>query len=224
MLNKILLFAFLCVILFLSLSPQSDKCVIGGHERIWHNKCVKKNTKLNEILTDYKEKRVGLELRSFLEWYKESMSASTIIKHLSNLDFKLTIERLQTEGYYITSTGETCTDINSAIPHFIFTHEDHSCIRIKPIIGGILCSTSPYPTISFSIVYNTEDSSFYNEAFKVNREGSPIPKAGLRFKYACLNPYLSEQRIADLMQSTHLKLPKVSIEDKRYLKTFKFSN
>ena len=78
-------------------------------------------------------------------------------------------------------------------PHIIFIHPDHSCIRLKPIVGGKINSYTPYPTVSFSIVYNTRNSDFRNEAFKITRDGEPIPKAGLNYPDACLNPDLSQK-------------------------------
>ena len=203
--------------------PSNCKCTGGKPNDIWDNKCLNKHLDLKDLIRDYKRKKVGKKLREFLEWYKPSISSSCIIKYLICNNFKMTSSRLQSDGYYINSIGEKTNTVKHGVPHFIFIHQDRSCLRLKPIIGGLRHSHTPFPTISFSVVYDPDDPTFYNEAFKVSRNGEPIPKAGLRHPDACINPKLSNFSINELMKSTHLKLPKPSLEDVQFFRNFMFN-
>ena len=226
---KLILFVVIFLVVLLLQFQITSKSVNvsftgGKKENIWDKKCLKKNSDLDDLLSKYKKKTVGNKLRSFLKWYKSSLTASAIIKHLLCEGFKIYPTRLQTDGYYINSIGKKTSTTILGVPHFIFIHEDHSCLRLKPVIGGLQHSHTPFPTISFSIVYDPESLSFQNEAFKVTREGEPVPKAGLRHPEACLNPKLLNFQFDEIMKSTHLKLPKPSIEDIQFFRKFKFDH
>ena len=124
--------------------------------------------------------------------------------------------KLFISGNNVSITGKKTNDYKNIAPHFIFIAKDHSCVRLKPVVGGFTTSHTPFPTVSFSIVYNTNQTNFANEAFKVTRKGEPIPKGGLKFDDACMNPTLSMNRMNQLMKDTHIRLPKPSIKDCRF--------
>lgn len=222
--NVFIFIIFLLMIMILTTTSNASSmvdCKCVGGETIWDTKCLKRQPDLKELLHNYKRKKIGKKLFDFICYYKPSVSSSSIIKYLVSQNFKMTSSRLQSDGYYIDSTGEKTSTNKYGVPHFIFTHKDHSCIRLKPVIGGVRESYTPFPTISLSIVYDPNElPTFHNEAFKVTRDGESIPKAGYKHSDACLNPNLSEFRINNLMKSTHLKLPKPSIEDIQFFRTF----
>ena len=205
--------------------PWWCKSIEGGsgqiREEIFDDDCLYDNPDLEDMLKLYKKKRVGNKLRDFLKWYRSMYTSRHIYDHLRKQGFSQYDVMLQLSGTYISTRGKCTRERRLAAPHIIFIHKDHSCVRLKPLVGGTVESYTPFPTVSFSIVYDVQRTSFDNEAFKVSRDGRPIPKAGINVSSACLNPDLSYRRIDQLMQSTHLRVPKPSISDTKFFENLK---
>jgi len=228
----LIFFALLLIILMkYGCNSNQSNLITGGkrirkHElEVWDDECLEDHEELDDLLYDYERRTVGRKLRSFLKWYRPMISSRCIMNYLLKNKFSMYAVKLRTHGGYIDIHGNTTRKTSRIAPHFIFIHKDHSCVRLKPIVGGERRSYTPFPTISFAIVYDSKGkSNFNNESFKVTRYGEAFPKAGLNNDHACMNPNLSEFQIDKVMQTTHIKVPKSSTTDLNYFMKFELDD
>ena len=226
----VILVVFFIIYILLSTTSTNTLTFFGGkkrkhfYENIWDDDClIYDYPELDDLLYLYEKKKIGKKLRQFLKWYKSTCSSRHIYNYLRKQGFDEYNVGLKLSGDFVSITGKKTSKWSMIAPHIIFIHKDHSCIRLKPIVGGFDFSYTPFPTVSFSIVYETRKSDFSNEAFKVTREGEPIPKSGPQAIDSCMNSDLSDRRIQSLMETTHIKLPKPSTVDYNFFRSLRLT-
>lgn len=210
---------------------QSSLLSPNSNESLWDHDFLKQHPDYKIALDEYLKDKRGHKIKSLDLHHKTAQEIHSILtkegfKHKRTpLMVRKTV--LKDRGYYWLNNGEMTTDPKHAdlVVMDIYVHDDGSMVRVKPESTPDHSKRTAlrFPHYSKNVLLKlddvcddkkvcTKDISYTNEAFKLTREGNPLPKnikaeSGFRFLYPKNNKRKRAMQADVVMNLIHFNLP-----------------